>query len=64
MGRGVQEAYDLFKSNKKKLQQIENEMKILEAQVDQCTQSKKYKFEEKRQKEGMVSIKHYFWHLT
>ena len=50
------EAYQLFKENKDKLGKIDTELKTLEEQVNQYTQRKKYKHEERRQKEGMVGF--------
>ena len=52
--KGVQEAYDLFKANKKELQKLEKRLQVVEKRVEQCTISKSYKEEERRQKVGMV----------
>ena len=53
--KGVQDAYDLFKANKKELKKIEKRLRVVEKRVEQCSMSKNYKEEERRHKEGMVS---------
>ena len=53
--KGVQDAYNLFKANKKELKKIEKRLRVVEKRVEQCSTSKHYKEEERRHKEGMVS---------
>ena len=52
----VDQAQEIFVTNREKLKKIEAELKTVEAQVDQCTELKKHKAEEKRQKEGIVGF--------
>ncbi len=56
LSNSMKESLEVFKGNKKRLHKIENELKSLEAQFYQCSQSKKYKMEERKQKEGMVGF--------
>ena len=59
--KGVQDAYDLFKANKKELKKIEKRLRVVEKRVEQCSMSKSYKEEERRHKEGMVSWSETSW---
>ena len=52
----VSEAYHLFKDNKTKLASIERELQTLTDRVNKLTDNKRYKLDEVRQKEGMVSF--------
>ena len=52
----VDQAQEIFVTNREKLKQIEAELKTVEEQVDQCSEIKKHKVEVKRQKEGIVGF--------
>ena len=52
----VEDAFNLFKTNKGKLGKLESELKVLEEQIGQYDSDKKYKAEEKKQKEGIVGF--------
>merc|ERR1712170_205071 len=56
MSKSVDEAHDSFKNSKEKLARIETELHALEDQMLTYTETKKYKAEEKKQKEGMVGF--------
>lgn len=54
--QSVTQAHDLFITNKNRLSELENDLKVLEREIVQHAESKKYKSEEKRQKEGIVGF--------
>lgn len=56
MEKTVTEAHAVFKMSKEKLAQIEAELQILEEQMSTYSRTRKYKTEEKRQKEGIVGF--------
>ena len=52
----VDEAFKLFTTNKDKLSRIEGELRVLEEQMVQYDNAKKYKTEEKKTKEGIIGF--------
>lgn len=52
----VDEAFKLFSTNKDKLSRIEGELRVLEEQMVQYDNAKKYKTEEKKTKEGIIGF--------
>ena len=52
----VDEAFRLFSTNKDKLSRIEGELRVLEEQMVQYDNAKKYKTEEKKTKEGIIGF--------
>ena len=56
LNKATEEAYKLVEANKNRLTKIETELQTLEEQMAQYVDAKKYKTEEKKQKEGIVSF--------